>query len=193
MIRELLTSVCNQPSAMGLPFGYYCVGIYSGIAIFFPLFLWVWRRHENLRLSVFIAAAVPLLGLMICEFILHHPPLLFTRGTWSLPFGARVLIGLGNGIAFSAIAAFFWNYLLGDSISLRSIYVVCIAAGAVLLFATRNPVELFLLLGVFLRFVVSNALIAAALLNRRLKSAYVPISIGFALSCLEWWLLAIAV
>lgn len=193
MIRELLTSVCNQPSAMGLPFGYYCVGIYSGIAISFPLFLWVWRKYHALRLSFFVAGAVPLVGLMICEFILHHSPILFSRGTWSMPMGARVLIGLGNGVAFGAIAAYFWNYLLGEMVSLRVAYVGCVVAGVVLLFATRNPFELLLLLGVFLRFVVANTLISAALFHRTLARAYVPILIGFVLSCFEWWLFSVAV
>jgi len=192
MIRELLTSVCNQPPAMGLPFGYYCVGIYSGIAIFFPLFLWVWRRYKNLRLSVFIAGAIPLVGLMICEFIFHHSPILFSRGTWSMPMGARILVGLGNGIAFGAIAAFFWNYLLGKAISLRVVYAGCGAVAVACLLITKNPAELLLFLGVFLRFVVSNTLIIAALFHQKVVRAYVPITVGLVLSSLEWWLFSVA-
>jgi len=161
MLTELLTSVCNQPSAMGSGFCWYCVGIYTGIAVGFPSFLWAWRRFSMPRLRYFVAGGIFLLGLMALEFTLHH------WGAWSLPLWMRTLIGLGNGAAFGAIAGFFWNYLLGDRIPPWVVYVGCAALGMAFLLATRSPGETVLYLGVFLRFFVATTLIIAALVTRK--------------------------
>jgi hypothetical protein len=183
MVRQVLFSVCHQPSAGEIPLCSYCQGIYPAIAISFPVFVLYWTRASKPPpLRYFVIGGVVLMVLMALEFTLSNGGMGFLSST------PRTLVGFGNGVMFGTIGGFFWHYFFKHAIPLKNFIIGIFSFLFLFLILSMNLLEALALEGIFLRFYVANTLIISALIYGHKIRAFPILVGGLILSFLQWWI-----